>query len=119
MEQILDYFNLSPHAGINVVGQPIPLQWQLALYVALLLGILANGYLVAARSRRRYRVSWQRFVVSAIIAIVAFPTIYDGAQTNLGQPTLVQLALIFASGLGYESVFSGIVGLAGATEKRR
>jgi len=31
----------------------------------------------------------------------------------------VQLALIFASGLGYESLFSGIVSLAGATEKRR
>ena len=119
MEQILEYFNLSPHAGINVVGQPIPLQWQLSLYTALLLGILANGYLVAARTRRRYSISWQRFVASAVIAIVAFPTIYEGAQANLGQPTLVQLALIFASGLGYESVFSGIAGMAGATEKRR
>ncbi|MBN1485468.1 MAG: hypothetical protein JXA37_12175 [Chloroflexia bacterium] len=121
MEQILQYFNLSvaPGAGIHtIVAEPIPWQWQLALYGALIVGILANGYLAAVRSKRRYRFSWQRFLVSVIVGIVIFPAIYQGAQANLGQPSTVQLALIFASGLGYESLFSGIVSLAAGAERR-
>ena len=119
MGSILDYFDLSAQAGVSVVPQPIPVEWQLALYGALVLGILSNGYLVAARTRRRFRLNWRRFVISVIIGLVIFPAVYEGAEANLSQPTLVQLALIFASGLGYESLFSGVVGLAGASESRR
>jgi hypothetical protein len=50
---------------------------------------------------------------------VIFSAVYEGAQANLGQPTLVQLAAVFASGLGYESLFSGIVGIVGATDKKK
>lgn len=117
MGSLFDYFDLSINGGaIQVAPEPIPLEWQLALYGALLLGILANSYLVAARSRRRYRFNWRRFLVGAIIALVIFPAVYDGAEANLGRPTLVQLALIFAAGLGYESLFSGVVGLAGGSK---
>ena len=82
------------------------------------MGILANGVLVAARSGKRYRFQWSRFLVSAIIGLVIFPAVYDGAQSNLGKPTLVQLALIFASGMGYESIFSGIAGLASKASRK-
>ncbi len=118
MGWILDYFNLSAKASVNVFPQPIPIAWQLALYGVLLLGILANGYLAAARTKRRYRFDLRRVVVSAIIGLVIFPAVYEGAQANLGQPGLVQLALVFASGLGYESLFSGLLSLVGAPEKR-
>jgi uncharacterized membrane protein len=119
MGWLADYFNLSPHEGIlTIVPQPISLGWQLALYAALLLGILANGVLVAVRAGKRYRFQWSRFLVSAIIGVVIFPAVYDGARSNLDQPTLVQLALIFSAGMGYESIFSGIAGLAGARAKK-
>jgi hypothetical protein len=117
MGSILDYFNLSPRAGINILPAEIPWAWQLALYGALVLGILANGILAAARSRRKYRFDGRKFIISAIVGLVIFPGVYEGSQANLGQPTLVQLALVFASGLGYESLFSGVVGLAGGTRR--
>lgn len=120
MDWLLNYFNLSPQIGINAVfPQPISFGWQMALYGALVVGILANGVLAAVRAGRRYRFQWPRFLVSAIIGLVVFPAVFDGAQSNLSQPTLVQLAAVFASGLGYESLFSGIVGIAGITDKKR
>lgn len=119
MGWLVDYFNLSPRAGINAVfPKEISLGWQLALYGAVVLGILASGVLAAARSGKRYRFKWSSFLVSAIIGLVIFPAVYDGAKSNLDQPTLVQLALIFASGMGYETMFSGIVGVAGGTGRR-
>ena len=120
MYGILNYFNLSAQAGVQAVyPQPISLGWQLALYGALVVGILANGVLAAVRAGRRYRFQWPRFLVSAVIGLVIFPGIYEGAQANLGQPTLVQLGAVFASGLGYESLFSGIAGIAGLKDKRK
>jgi hypothetical protein len=117
MGWLLDYFDLSSGVGVSATPQPIPLGWQLGFYAAVLLGILASSYLAAARTRRRYRFRWQRILISAIIGLAIFPAVYQGAQANLGQPGLVQLALVFSSGLGYESLFSGVVGLAGAPEK--
>jgi hypothetical protein len=120
MNWLLNYFNLSAQAGIQTVyPQPISLGWQLALYGALVLGILVNGMLAAVRAKRRYRFQWPRFLVSAVIGLVVFPAVFEGAQANLGQPTLVQLAGVFASGLGYESLFSGIVGIAGIQDKKK
>jgi len=120
MDGLFGYFNLSAQAGIQAVyPQPISLTWQLALYGALVVGILANGVFAAARSSRRYRFQWSRFVVCAIIGLVIFPAVYEGAQSNLGQPTLIQLAAVFASGLGYESLFSGFAGLIGVTDKKK
>ncbi len=112
MDAIWRYFDLSARGGITVTPDPISLPWQLALYGVLILGILANGILVAIRTHRRYRFQWRKFVVSAIIALAIFPAVYEGARANLDKPTLVQLALIFSSGLGYESLFSGVVSLA-------
>ena len=111
MEAILRYFDLSAKAGVTANPGPIPLSWQLALYGVLVLGVLANGALVAFRTRRRYRFQWRKFIVSAIIALAIFPAVYEGAKANLDKPTLVQLALVFSSGLGYESLFSGVVTL--------
>jgi len=119
MGWFLDYFDLSSQTVNAVYPQPISFGWQLALYGALVVGILANGLLAAARAGRRYRFQWSRFLISAVIGLVIFPAVYEGAQSNLGQPTLVQLGTVFASGLGYESLFSGIAGLAGATDKKR
>jgi hypothetical protein len=117
---LVEYFNLSPHGNvISGGGAPIPLGWQLALYVMLILGILANGYLAAVRAKRRYRFRWRQFLVGAIIGLAIFPAIYEGAQANLGSPGFVQLALVFASGLGYESLFAGIVTLAEAGMKKK
>ena len=118
MSWLLNYFNLSSQTVNAVYPQPISFGWQLALYGALVLGILANGLLAAARAGHRYRFQWPRFLICAVIGLVIFPAVYEGAQSNLGQPTLVQLAAVFASGLGYESLFSGIAGLAGGKEKR-
>jgi hypothetical protein len=120
MDWLLDYFNLSSRPiTVAVYPQPISLGWQLALYGALVVGILANGLLAAARAGRRYHFQWARFLVCAVIGLVVFPAVYEGAQANLGQPTLVQLAAVFASGLGYESLFAGVAGLAGVKDKKK
>jgi len=120
MDWLFNYFNLSPQSGIQAVfPEPISLGWQLALYGALVIGILVNGMLAALRAGRRYRFQWPRFLVSAAIGLVVFPAVFEGAQANLGEPTLVQLAGVFASGLGYESLFSGVVGIAGIQDKKR
>jgi len=110
-----DYFNLS-REGLGI-HNAISWGWQLALYGALVLGIVANGFLAALRSGKRYRFRPVKLLVSAVIGLVLFPAVYDGAQANLGQPTLVQLAAIFAAGLGYESLFSGVAVLVGRPEK--
>lgn len=109
------YFNLS-REGIGI-HNAISWEWQLALYGALVLGIVANGFLAALRSGKRYRFRPAKLLIGAVIGLVLFPGVYEGAQANLGQPTLVQLAAVFASGLGYESLFSGVVGLVGKPEK--
>ncbi len=122
MGWLLNYFNLSvtQGSGINEVVTPpqISLGWQLALYGALIVGILASGLLAALRSGHKYRFQSRRVLVACIIGLSVFPAVYQGAQANLGQPSLIQLALVFSTGLGYESLFSGVVALAGGKDSR-
>jgi len=86
---ILDYFTLErefalpPNIGTNIpmpadLTEPLPLVWQLALYLALLAGI----------------------------------------SLDASQPTLVQIALVFAAGLGYQSAFMALLAPA-STQRRR
>lgn len=125
---ILDYFTLErefalpPNIGANIpmpadLTEPLPLVWQLALYLALLAGIIAQSYLDSLRLGEKWQLSRQTVIVGSILALLAFPVVYQSAGLDASQPTLVQIALVFAAGLGYQSAFMAL--LAPASTQRR
>ena len=104
--QVVGYFDLfSRHrstvaeATSGSTETPPSVLWQVALYLALLLGIYAKGYLVDSGTPP----SNGRFLAAIIAAVVAFPGAYRSAMESAG-PGLVQLCVVFTSGIGVKTL---------------
>ena len=120
MEFIINYFNLNPtppappEVGAETLAAALPtlsVEWQVYIYLALLAGILANNFLRLTREGDGCFTSIRMFIISAIIGVVLLPTAYKQAQLNQAQPTVVQLAIIFATGMGYENLLASVTGI--------
>jgi hypothetical protein len=119
MDWLLSYFDLSgvavgPEARVlsavpeGAVGYGLTLDWQLYIYLALVVGIIANNYLRSLQ-RGGCFFSPRSLIISAISGVVLLPVVYRQVQLNHAEPTIVQLAMIFTTGLGYESLLGSVV----------
>ncbi len=135
-----DYFNLSkpilgeapgsPAAGASpapaatpaaaTAAAPAPalereqlsLVWQIAVYGVLVLSILSSRFLDLYRAGvvNQFVLDWQYLLFMAIASLLAFPVVYDRARLSTGQPVLVQIGLIFTTGMGWEKIVATAVG---------
>ncbi len=113
MDWLLNYFDLSgaaagPGTEAATAAHALTTDWQLYIYLALVVGIIANNYLRSLQ-RGGCFFSPRSLIVSAISGIVLLPVVYRQVQLNHAEPTIVQLAMIFTTGLGYESLLGSVV----------
>ncbi len=91
----------------------ISLAWQVGIYFAVILGILASHFMDAYRAGKDFTITLPLLVFALIVGIVVFPAAYKSAQLQQSQPTLVQLALVFTSGMGYQALFATAIKAVG------
>src|SRR5262249_48056120 len=90
------------------------LHW-LPQYLAVLAGIIAQPFIQRYMSSGVWDLKgfWGWLTASVIIAVVAFPGVYK-QSFDVEKPLPVQLAVIFATGMGWQSLVGAAVkGLQG------
>jgi hypothetical protein len=52
--------------------------------------------------------SWRYMLFAAIVTFTAFPIAYQKARENRDSPTLVQIGMIFLTGMGWDKLLSAV-----------
>jgi hypothetical protein len=92
-------------------GQQLSLPWQLIIYVIFMLAVIASRFIdfyTNGIPGNPIVLDWKYLLFAAIISIAAFPVVYDKALATKNAPYLVQIALVFTTGLGWEKVLSTV-----------
>jgi hypothetical protein len=114
MNSVLKYFDLvselRPRYATATAEREKSLHW-LPQYVALFLGILVQPFLATYQATGSWDLSGftGRIFFSLIVGIIIFPSAYKSAF-DPQKPMFVQLCVILASGMGWESLLKTIVG---------
>lgn len=86
-------------------------------YIALVLGIVAQPYLMAFQATGSWSVTLTSFVSWTVFALLVglciFPGVYK-KSFDPGQPRFVQFCTIFVAGIGWKALFATAVKAAGA-----
>jgi ABC-type transport system involved in cytochrome c biogenesis permease component len=121
INKVIAYFDLysslrTPGARAFAVGPTTPTNlWILAHFIALLVGIIAKPFVDAYQrgAVNAFQISYPLIIFSCIVAIAIFPAVFKNAY-NKENPGFVQLCATFASGLGYQTLFTAATKAAGA-----
>jgi len=92
-------------------GQQLSLPWQLIVYVIFMLAVIASRFIdfyTNGIPGNPIVLDWKYLLFAAIISIVAFPVVYDKALATKNAPYLMQIAMVFTTGLGWEKVLSTV-----------
>ena len=93
------------------VSKDMPLQWQLVVMIMFMVGVLASHYLefyMAGSPGRLVDWSWRYLLFAGIVTLAAFPAAYQGARENRASPTLVQIGMVFLTGMGWDKLLSAV-----------
>jgi hypothetical protein len=119
VNKVIEYFDLaSPYraAGSSAVAgtKTRQLHW-LPQYLALLLGIVAQPPLSNYMTTGQWQLKgiWGWLFASLLIAVMAFPAVYD-RSFDVRKPLFVQLCVLFALGIGWQSLVGSALKAAGA-----
>jgi hypothetical protein len=84
--------------------------WILAHFLALLIGIIAKPFVDAYKigGTNQFQFSLPLIIFSSIVAVAVFPAVFK-KSFDKQNPGVVQLCITFASGLGYQTLFSAVV----------
>jgi hypothetical protein len=109
MNAIIRYFDLLANVRPTrptAMSEAPGLQW-IPQYCALLAGVLIQPYFAQYQSTHHWDLNglpgW--IVASLVISVIVFPAVYRGAFDPT-KPWLIQIAPIFAGGLGWNSLFA-------------
>ena len=115
MTAIMDYFDLT--AGLAQRRAAAPAMPErppvLPQYFAVAAGVVAEPFVHQFMNDQTFYVSggiWLRLLFGLIIAITIFPAVYRNAF-DPERPIFVQLCAIFASGIGWQSLFQAATGI--------
>ncbi len=92
-------------------GRQMPLKWQLVVLITFLAGVLASHFLAAYQAAVSPAAvfadwSWRYWLFAAIVTLAAFPVAYERARENTTSPTLVQIGMIFLTGMGWNTILN-------------
>jgi hypothetical protein len=115
MNRLIGYFDLyrdrrpKVTPGLAGAGNTIPWQFQ---YVALVLGILIEPGLTTYRQTQTWTFPdhWGAVAFAIVVGLIGLPFVYRKAFDE-AKPMVVQLAPIFTSGIGWQSLVSGVAAL--------
>jgi len=97
----------------------VPLKWQIVVMITLLAGIVASHYMSSYSEnfphgygllQQAYAFSdwsWHYWLGALIVTVVAFPAAYDKALQVRDSPSLVQIGVVFVTGVGWNTVLDG------------
>ena len=83
---------------------------QLVDFTVFLVAVLASRFLdlYAIAVANPLLVDWKYLLFALIVSLAAFPIVYEKAMRSKNSPRLVQIALIFTTGLGWEKMVSAV-----------
>lgn len=93
-------------------SQELSWAWQVAIYFVLVLSILSSRFLDLYRAGvlSEFTVDGPYLLFIAIASLLAFPIVYARAELNRNRPMLLQIALVFAAGMGWEKIVATAIG---------
>jgi hypothetical protein len=105
LKSIASYFDLYNKEVLEEAGKNDKPHngWIAAQFIALYFGILSKSLLDYLAVGNQMRFSLVRLLVALIVATAIFPAVYKQALSEAG-PGIVQLCVVFASGLGYKTL---------------
>jgi hypothetical protein len=92
----------------------LPVGRQVALYSTLVLGNVASSFLEAYRAAQLWRPSLLSIFFGLIVALVLLPGAIDANKMNGEREELVQFAMVFTYGMGWQSLLGAAIQAAGA-----
>jgi drug/metabolite transporter (DMT)-like permease len=101
--------------GSAIDQDRLPFTWQLIVYGIFLLAVVSSRFLdfyTSAIPGNPFVIDWKYLVFAAIISLAAFPVVYEKAIGSRNSPYMVQVALVFTTGLGWEKMLSTVTHLA-------
>lgn len=110
MNRFLAYFDIrrrDPNSPIFPMG-PTPSTW--VQWSALFVGVLIQPYFEGFRQSRVWHFSgfWSWTLFALITSVIIFPAVYR-KTFDAEAPRIIQIAPIFASGLGWESLIGTVL----------
>ena len=87
----------------------LPLGRQIALYITVVLGIFASGFLDSYRAGRVWHLDWPALVFALIVGIVLLPGAVDTNKLNGQKEELVQFAVVFTYGVGWQTLLGAAI----------
>ena len=119
MDSVIRYFDLASEIRPKrprEKGEGAPPAHWLPQYLALLLGIVVQPFIQGYMATGTWsaRGFWGWVLASVIIALMAFPAVYKNSF-DPGKPVAVQFAIIFSSGMGWQSIVGASLKVANAT----
>ena len=97
----------------GVDHQDMPIKWQIVVLMTFMAAVLASHFLdsyMAGAYQGGVFVdwSWRYMLFAAIVTFTAFPIAYQKARENKDAPTLVQIGMVFLTGMGWDKLLSAV-----------
>ena len=86
---------------------------QLALYATLVFGNIASNFLDAYRSGQPWHPNLLTLAFALVVGVVLLPGAIDANKLNGQKEELVQFAMVFTYGMGWQSLLGAAIKAAG------
>lgn len=102
---------LTEQSGGVAERNQLSVKWQIVVLVTFMVAVLAShfldSYMAGGHTGDFYADwSWRYLLFAAIVTFTSFPVAYDRARQSKDVPTLVQIGLIFLTGMGWDKLLS-------------
>jgi hypothetical protein len=87
----------------------LPIGRQIALYVTVVLGIFGSTFLESYQSGQPWKIDWLTMLIALIGGVVLLPGAVDRQKLNGHKEELVQFAVIFAYGMGWQMIVGSTI----------
>lgn len=87
----------------------LPIGRQVALYVTVVLGIFGSTFLESYRTGQPWQMDWLTALIALIGGTVLLPGAVDRHKLNGKKEELVQFAVVFAYGMGWQTLIGSAV----------
>jgi|SRR5215831_17389573 len=97
----------------QTVGKDMSVGWQMVILCTFMLAVLAShfldSYMAGLHQGGAFADwSWRYLLFAAIVTFTAFPIAYQKARESRDAPTLVQIGMVFLTGLGWDKILSTV-----------
>ena len=86
---------------------------QLALYGTLVFGNVASNFLDAYRASQPWRPNLLTLIFAAVVGVVLLPGAIDANKLNGQKEELVQFAMVFTYGMGWQTLLGSAIKAVG------